>query len=74
MGLPYIAVTIKGIGSTNGVYEEQFLVDTGATDTTAPESQLRKIGIKPVGKMKYELADGSTREFNLYELQRNRRT
>jgi len=39
------------------------LVDTGATDSLAPASELRKIGVKPRGKMAYELADGSLEEF-----------
>lgn len=38
------------------------LVDTGATDTFVPASVLRKLGIKPVGRRTYELADGTEHE------------
>ena len=34
-----------------------------ATDSMAPAKALRKAGIHPVGKMAYELADGSTVEY-----------
>jgi len=37
--------------------------DTGATDTLVPATELRKIGVKPVGKVAYELADGSLQEY-----------
>jgi len=30
----------------------------------APGKKLRKIGIKPAGKMSYELADGTVREYD----------
>src|SRR5580700_9606286 len=51
-------------------YQSTFLVDTGATDTLAPAAELRKIGVKPVGKMAYELANGSLveYEFGLVEI------
>ena len=38
------------------------LVDTGATDTFVPASILRKQGIKPIGKRRYEMADGREHE------------
>ena len=44
-------------------YEADFLVDTGATDSMAPARELRRIGVEPVGKMAYERADGSLREY-----------
>jgi len=40
-----------------------FLVDTGATHCLVPAAALRKIGVRPVGKMNYELADGSAVEY-----------
>jgi clan AA aspartic protease len=63
MGLTYVTVTIKPISNGKDSYEAQFLVDTGATDTSAPLSQLKKIGIQPVGKMSYELANGTVQEY-----------
>ncbi|MGH9556639.1 MAG: retroviral-like aspartic protease family protein [Terriglobales bacterium] len=49
--------------SPNGTYEADFLVDTGATDCRAPGAELRKVGVQPVGKTAYELADGTVQEY-----------
>jgi clan AA aspartic protease len=46
-----------------GPYEELFLVDLGASDCVAPEDELTKIGVSKIGKMSYELADGTVKEF-----------
>ena len=62
MGLTYVTVALKATGGKKK-YEGTFLVDTGAWDTMAPASELKKIGVKPVGKKVYEMADGSLREF-----------
>jgi clan AA aspartic protease len=45
-------------------YEADFLVDTGATDAMAPGRELRKAGIRPRGRMAYELADGTVVEYD----------
>jgi clan AA aspartic protease len=63
MGLTHVTVVIKGIGKKKQMYRANFLVDTGTTDSLAPASELRKIGITPVGKMAYELADGTLQEY-----------
>lgn len=63
MGLTHVTVRLKGFGNENGTYEADFLVDTGATDCLAPASELARIGVKPVGKMVYELADGAFQEY-----------
>ena len=47
----------------NGRYESKFLVDTGATDTMAPASELVRLGITPEGTRVYELADGTRHEY-----------
>lgn len=44
-------------------YEDLFLVDTGATDTLAPGNKLREAGFQPMGKMVYELANGTPVEY-----------
>ena len=62
MGLTYVTVSLNAAGHRKK-YQSRFLVDTGATDTLVPGDQLRKIGIKPIGKMAYEMADGSLEEF-----------
>ena len=59
MGLTRVSVTLRVPGSANDSYEAAFLVDTGATDSMAPASELTKIGIVPVGSKTYELADGT---------------
>jgi clan AA aspartic protease len=63
VGLTYVTVTLKQPGGTHE-YRSKFLVDSGATDTMAPAVELRKIGVLPVGKNSYELADGSMHEFD----------
>jgi clan AA aspartic protease len=69
MGMTYVTVSLNAAGHRKK-YQTNFLVDTGATDTLAPAEQLRKIGIKPVGRMAYEMADGSLEafEFGLAEI------
>ena len=62
MGLTYVTVALKVRGGT-GEYRANFLVDSGATDTLAPAAELRRIGVEPVGKTAYELADGSLHEY-----------
>jgi len=62
MGSIYVTVALRAEGRAER-YQAQFLVDTGATDSLAPADELLKIGVKPVGKMAYELADGSLEEY-----------
>lgn len=62
MGLSYVTVSVKASGQRRK-YQASFLVDTGATDTLVPAAELRKIGIKPMGKTTYELANGSLQEY-----------
>lgn len=63
MGLTKVTTKITNMEGDARAYEEVFLVDTGATDSMAPSDELETIGIRRVGKMAYELADGSVREF-----------
>lgn len=63
MGLTYVTVKLSTFGTPDGAFEAVFLVDTGATDSMAPASELSKAGIQPVGITTYELADGSLREY-----------
>ena len=57
MGLTRVAVRIRNFGSEDS-FTSDFLVDTGAHDAMAPASELRKLGIKPVGSHLYEVASG----------------
>jgi clan AA aspartic protease len=70
MVLTRIAVSLKSVGNQTGSYKADFLVDAGATDSMVPAAKLRSIGVIPVGKRDYELADGTTRnyEFGLPEI------
>jgi|SRR6185369_2658011 clan AA aspartic protease len=62
MGLTRVAVRLRSF-SSNDFYQSQFLVNTGATDSLAQASELKKIGIKAIGKMAYELATGTIVEY-----------
>ncbi len=62
MGLTHVAVKIGRLGSRD-LYDANFLVDTGAMDSMAPASELRRVGIEPVGKRTYELASGELQEY-----------
>ncbi|MBV8781165.1 MAG: clan AA aspartic protease [Phycisphaerae bacterium] len=62
MGLTYVTVKLSAAAGSRRPYSASFLVDTGATDSMAPVSALRKAGIKPVGKTAYEWADGQIKE------------
>ena len=67
MGLTRIAVELSRMNSQEEsgqyTYNAKFLVDTGAMDSMAPSSELRKVGIQPVGKRIYELANGEIQEY-----------
>lgn len=63
MGLTHVTVTIRALGTRNGSYEADFLVDTGATDSMAPAGELRRIGVPQAGATVYELADGTLQEY-----------
>jgi clan AA aspartic protease len=63
MGLTHVTVKLRSLGAANGIYEADFLVDTGATDCLAPASELVGVGLQPIGRTVYELADGSLQEY-----------
>jgi len=63
MGLIHVTVSLKASQHARKNYESIFLVDTGATDCMAPESELKKAGIEYAGKMTYELANGEIVEY-----------
>ena len=71
VGLIHVSVKVLGGGGGGGTYDANFLVDTGATDSMAPASGLAKAGIKPIGKLAYELADGRVveDEFGLAQIE-----
>ena len=64
MGLTHVPVTVSNF-ITNDSFTANFLIDTGATDSMAPASELKRIGIEPVGKRFYQLANGRMAEFEI---------
>jgi len=63
MGLTKVTTKLTGLERPGKSYEAVFLVDTGATDSMAPSDELAKIGVVAEGKMAYELADGTVKEY-----------
>jgi clan AA aspartic protease len=63
MGLTKVTARITSLEGQQGSYEALFLVDTGATDCMVAAEELRKIGIQEQGRMAYEVADGSVKEY-----------
>jgi len=63
MGSIHVTTTVRARENARKKYVSEFLVDTGATDSLAPAKELKKAGIKPRGRMAYELADGQTVEY-----------
>ena len=62
MGLTHVEVKVKNYRSEDS-FTSNFLVDTGAWDSMASASELKRIGIEPVGKKTYELANGELQEY-----------
>jgi clan AA aspartic protease len=62
MGLTHVAVKLLNSNSQD-TYEADFLVDTGAMYSMAPAAELKKIGIQPVGRELYEMANGDLVEY-----------
>lgn len=64
MGLAKVTTKLTNLLDPTKSFESLFLVDTGATDSMAPADELKKLGITEEGKMAYELADGTVREYS----------
>jgi clan AA aspartic protease len=71
MGSMHVTTTLRAREKAPKKYVSEFLVDAGATDSVVPAKELKKAGIKPRGRMAYELADGQTVEcdFGLAEIE-----
>ncbi|MBI3914275.1 MAG: clan AA aspartic protease [Chloroflexi bacterium] len=63
MELAKVTTKLTSLQSPRETYEAVFLVDTGATDSLAPAGKLEEIGVVKEGKMAYELADGTVKEY-----------
>src|SRR5437773_7888523 len=64
MGIIHVTVCLRASQRSRKKYQADFLVDTGATDSMAPASRLQRAGIRRRGRMAYQLADGSTAEYD----------
>jgi clan AA aspartic protease len=64
MELTHVATVLRASEKSRRKYEASFLVDTGAIDCMAPSPKLRQAGIRRRGRRAYELADGSTVEYD----------
>lgn len=65
MGVTQVTVAVCNPGDPERRWEGLFLVDTGAFDSLVPGNHLREIGIEPIGKRMYELADGTDIELDI---------
>ena len=64
MDLIHVPVTLRVSQKSRKKYQGNFLVDTGATDSMAPASELQRAGIQRRGRKRYELADGTVVEYD----------
>ena len=51
MGLIHVTVALRSFERVEAAYEADFLVDAGASDSMAPASELRRIGVGPAGRI-----------------------
>jgi clan AA aspartic protease len=63
MEIAKVTTKISAFSDSGRSYEAVFLVDTGATDSMVPADELEKIGVRKEGKMSYELANGTVKEY-----------
>jgi clan AA aspartic protease len=63
VGLTRVLVTLTASDTSSERYTANFLADTGAIDSMAPSEELNRIGIRPVGRGRYETADGTVHEY-----------
>ena len=59
MGLTHVTVRVRNPADHSRIWEDLFLVDTGAIDSMVPSAALRSIGMEPEGQRGYVLADGT---------------
>lgn len=59
MGLTVLEVEVGNPAKPKVTQKLEFLVDSGAVYSVVPATVLRKLGIKPIAKQEFRLADGS---------------
>ena len=65
MGLTHVQATVRNPADLDRSWEGTFLVDTGAIDSLVPRDRLEQIGLQPVGRRIYGLADGREVEMDI---------
>ena len=63
MGEIYLEFTVANIEDRTRPKEVMFLVDTGATRAWIPKKMAKELGIKTIGTISLEMADGSVKKF-----------
>lgn len=65
MGITQVTAAVRNPARPGKFWEGLFLVDTSAVDCLIPGKHLKALGLKPRGKRRYELADGSEVTLNV---------
>jgi len=64
-GITHTVVPVAPVGNRRKPWKGLFLVDSGASTSMAPRQELRRLGIRPIRKESYELADGTKVRFDV---------
>lgn len=67
MGLTFVQARVINPKTEKESFEEEFLVDSGATYSVVPQEKLERIGVKPLDTMTFTLADGMKTERKIGE-------
>ena len=58
MGITYVELEVANVSTPKKAEKLEFLVDSGAIYSVVPARILRKLGIKPIDKQEFRLANG----------------
>ena len=58
MGITYVELEIANLSAPGKTKKLEFLVDSGAIYSVVPGRVLRRLGIKPIDKQEFRLANG----------------
>lgn len=67
MGVTYLKVKVQNPLKPKPSLERRFLVDSGAVFSVLPEKELSRLGIKPIDKQRFILANGEEVEKKIGE-------
>src|SRR5438552_11278442 len=65
MGITHTTVSVAPVHGKKKPWKALFLVDSGASTSLVPANVLRRLGVKPFRKDRYELADGTKMPFDI---------